>query len=164
MTHMVVWLGTTCSLYIQCVLEQGTADLFLKHFWSSTGTFGLLGPKGVMCCYKAVNGKGLTSRPSEPHCLDLLYMWFCTGFFLLVEEGWPCCACSGMTHAEFLWENTGSFQFQSLLQGSCSQAGHAVDLQFSWISVLLLIRTLYQGLGISGLRCSGLKGPLPTLS
>lgn len=63
-------------LTVQCVLEQGTADLFLKHFWSSTGTFGLLGPKGVTCCYKAVSGnaKGLMSRPSEPHYLDLLYM------------------------------------------------------------------------------------------
>lgn len=75
MTHMVVWLGTTWFT-VQYALGQGTADLFLKQFWSYAGALGKQDTKVLSSFYKAEKGND-KSEVLEPLNYTALICFTC---------------------------------------------------------------------------------------
>lgn len=143
MTHIVVWLGTTCFT-VWCV-GQGTADKFLKQFWSNAGPSGAISPKGIeelLQSYEGEYKRAEVPGPPELHCSDLFYVCFCIGFLWLVEEG-------GRVQVLGWLRKSSSERIQEALDSRAHLGGTTVRLimlsvlQFNCISVLLL-RTLYQ--------------------
>lgn len=129
MTYMVVQLGKTC-FSVQCVLRQRTVAIYLKWFGLALGHLGQYDTRVLRSCCKAARLllRAEVPESSELYCFDLFYMWFYIEFLLLVEEEQSCCTSFEMTlHVEFLCENIGSLQFQSPLQGICSQTNHVIS-------------------------------------